>query len=61
MGWDDASASLQDTHEDSDYRRVDVITARRKRRSWPPAEKARIVAEGAKPASSPTRWRTGRD
>lgn len=52
MDWDDADARLQDRHEDSDYRRVEVITGRRKRRSWTPAEKARIVAESAEPGAN---------
>ncbi|MDX8514617.1 IS66-like element accessory protein TnpA [Mesorhizobium captivum] len=52
MDRDDADASLQDRHEDSDYRRVEVITGRRKRRNWTPAEKARIVAESAEPGAN---------
>jgi transposase len=36
---------LQDRHEDSAYQRVEVITGRRRRRSWTTEEKARIVAE----------------
>jgi len=56
MGWDDADASDQDSHrdrhEDSHYRRVEVITGRRRRRDWSPAEKARIVAESAKPGAN---------
>jgi transposase len=52
MDWDEADASLQDRHEDSDYRRVEVITGRRKRRNWTPAEKARIVAESAEPGAN---------
>lgn len=52
MGWDDTDASDQDRHEDSDYRRVEVITGRRRRRDWTPAEKARIVAESAKPGAN---------
>lgn len=52
MEWDDADARLQDRHEDSDYRRVEVITGRRKRRNWTPAEKARIVAESAEPGAN---------
>lgn len=52
MDWDEADARLQDRHEDSDYRRVEVITGRRQRRSWTPAEKARIVAESAEPGAN---------
>jgi transposase len=52
MDWDDADTSLQDRHEDGDYRRVEVITGRRRRRNWTPAEKARIVAESAEPGAN---------
>lgn len=52
MGLDDADARLQVRHEGSDYRRVEVITGRRRRRSWTPAEKARIVAESAEPGAN---------
>ena len=56
MGWDDTDASDQVSHqvrhEGSDYRRVEVITGRRRRRDWTPAEKARIVAESAKPGAN---------
>jgi transposase len=52
MDWSEADASHQDWHEGSDYRRIEVITGRRKRRSWTPAEKARIVAETAAPGAN---------
>jgi transposase len=52
MGWNEADTSDQDRHEDSDYRRVEVITGRRRRRDWTPAEKARIVAESAMPGAN---------
>ena len=37
----------QDMHEDRAYRRVEMITGRRQRRSWTDAEKAEIVAASA--------------
>lgn len=37
----------QDMHEVRAYRRVEVITGRRRRRSWTDAEKAEIVAASA--------------
>jgi transposase len=49
MDEDSVDAMLEDTHEASDYRRIEVITGRRKRRSWPVAEKAKIVAASAEP------------
>ncbi|RRH93653.1 IS66 family insertion sequence hypothetical protein [Mesorhizobium tamadayense] len=56
MEWDDPDASHQDSHqgrhEEGHYRRVEVITGRRKRRNWTPAEKARIVAESAEPGAN---------
>ncbi|MDN2584334.1 transposase [Aquibium sp. ELW1220] len=52
MGLDDADARLQVRHEGSDYRRVEVITGRRRRRSWTPAEKARIVAANSEPGAN---------
>lgn len=38
--------------EDDSYRRVEVITGRRGRRSWTEAEKARIVAESLEAAAN---------
>src|SRR5438046_4134024 len=40
-----ANAMLQARQEDGAYRRVEVITGRRRRRRWTAEEKARIVAE----------------
>jgi len=64
MGLDDAGARLQVRHGDGDYRRIEVITGRRQRRSWTPAEKARIVAESAEPgvniSSVARRWGVNR-
>lgn len=40
-------ARLQARDEVGDYRRIEVITGRRRRRDWPDDEKARIVAESA--------------
>ena len=52
MDWVEADAMLQGRHEDSDYRRIEVITGKRRRRNWTAEEKARIVAESAKPGAS---------
>lgn len=52
MEWSDADAMLQGRHEDGDYRRVEVITGKRRRRNWTAEEKARIVAESAAPGAS---------
>lgn len=38
---------VDDMHQDRAYRRVEVITGRRRRRSWTDAEKAKIVAASA--------------
>lgn len=40
-----ANAMLDARQEDGAYRRVEVITGKRRRRRWTPEEKARIVAE----------------
>ena len=42
----------QDMHEAGDYRRIELITGRRKRRSWTAREKAEIVAASAEPGSN---------
>lgn len=42
----------QDMHEASDYRRIEVITGRRKRRTWTAKEKAAIVAASAEPGTN---------
>ncbi|MER9839582.1 transposase [Mesorhizobium sp. M0145] len=47
MEWDEPDASHQDRHEEGRYRRIEVITGRRRRRNWTPAGKARVVAESA--------------
>ncbi len=39
-------------NEARDYRRVEVITGRRRRREWSAEEKARIVAESAAPGAN---------
>ena len=39
----------QSRDEDAAYRRVEVITGRRRRRFWSDDEKARIIAESADP------------
>jgi transposase len=52
MDTDSANAMHQvmdeDRHE-GHYRRIELITGRRQRRSWTPEEKARIVEESAEP------------
>jgi len=40
-----ANAMLDARQEDDSYRRIEVITGRRRRRRWTAEEKARIVAE----------------
>jgi hypothetical protein len=55
MDWNEADAMLQGRHEDSDYRRIDVITGKRRRRNWTAKEKARIVVKSAEFASGGTR------
>jgi transposase len=40
-----ANAMLDARQEDGAYRRVELITGRRRRRRWTAEEKARIVAE----------------
>ncbi|RWH31406.1 MAG: hypothetical protein E5X88_28145 [Mesorhizobium sp.] len=56
MEWDDPDASLQDSHQgrhkEGRYRRIEVITGRRRRRNWTPAEKARVIAESAESAAN---------
>ncbi len=44
----------QDRDEGASYRRVEVITGRRRRRFWSDDEKARIVAESADPEANVT-------
>ena len=46
-----ADAMHQDRHEASDYRRIELITGRRKRRDWT-AEKAQILSESAEPGAN---------
>ncbi len=45
-------ARLEARDEVSGYRRIEVITGRRQRRSWSDEEKARIVAESAAPGAN---------
>ncbi len=42
----------QSRHDADSYRRVEVITGGRRRRSWSDEEKARIIAESADPAAN---------
>ena len=44
----------QDRDEGASYRRVEVITGRRRRRFWSDDEKVRIVAESADPEANVT-------
>jgi transposase len=44
----------QDRDEGASYRRVEVITGRRRRRFWSDDEKARIVSESADPEANVT-------
>ncbi len=50
MDEDCVDAMHQDRQEASDYRRIELITGRRKRRSWTAREKAEIVAASAEPS-----------
>ncbi len=43
------NAMLEDRHEGGVYRRVEVITGRRRRHNWTREEKTRIVAESFDP------------
>ncbi len=49
MDDDGVDAMHQDMLEASDYRRIELITGSRKRRSWTAREKAAIVAASAEP------------
>ena len=42
----------QDSHQDAEYRRVELITGVRRRRDWTPDEKAEIVAASMVPGST---------
>lgn len=42
----------EDMHEDSVYRRVEVITGRRRRLDWTAEQKSRIVAESCQPGAN---------
>jgi transposase len=44
-----ADAMHQDRHEAGGYRRIELITGRRKRRNWTATEKAQILSESAEP------------
>lgn len=43
---------LQARNEGGDYRRIEVITGRRRRREWSDEEKAQILTESASPGAS---------
>lgn len=51
-GSDEEDARLEGRHEVRDYRRIEVITGRRTRRSWTAKEKAEIVTATAEPAAN---------
>ena len=40
---------VQARHDEGAYRRLEVVTGRRRRQNWPGTEKARIVAESLEP------------
>ena len=44
--------SIQDSHEDGHYRRIELITGRQRRRSWSAREKAEIVSQSAEPGAN---------
>ena len=45
-------ARLEGRNEASDYRRIELITGRRRRRDWSDDEKARIVGESTEPGAN---------
>lgn len=51
MDNDGPNARHQHSHEDIEYRRVEVITGRRRRRDWTADEKAEILAASAVPGA----------
>jgi transposase len=46
-----ASASLDDSHQGSSYRRIELITGESRRRRWTAEEKARILADSFQPGA----------
>jgi transposase len=46
-----ASASLNDSHQGSRYRRIELITGEARRRRWTVEEKARILADSFEPGA----------
>ena len=46
-----ANASLDDSHQGSRYRRIELITGEVRRRRWTGEEKARILAESFQPGA----------
>jgi transposase len=42
----------QDRHQGDEYRRIELITGRARRRRWTPEEKARILTESLMPGAS---------
>jgi transposase len=51
MDNDGPNARHQYSHEDVEYRRVELITGRRRRRDWTPDEKVEILAASVAPGS----------
>ena len=49
MERDGPNVSHQHSHEDGGYRRIELITGRRRRRDWTPEEKAEILAASMEP------------
>jgi hypothetical protein len=49
---DGPNARHQHSHEDAEYRRVELITGRRRRRDWTAEEKSEILAESSRERGS---------
>ena len=52
MDNDGPNARHQHSHQDVEYRRVELITGRRRRRDWTPEEKAEILAASMAPGAT---------
>jgi len=48
---DGPNARHQHSHQDAEYRRVELITGRKRRRDWTAAEKAEILAASMEPGA----------
>ncbi len=51
MGKNGRKVRHQDSHQDTEYRRVELITGRKRRRDWTEDEKAEIIAASVAPGS----------